>query len=677
MPGCTAWWPGLLAGLVTAVFLGGAVPGPRQEPALELRGRVLTAAGEPVAGASVRLLLPLHRQVPGVDERDQPTELLVAATESAADGSFRFRLEVWRPLDLVVEAEGFAFTKLPNLYAGEDVRVVLAPAAAVFGTVTDDRSGAPLEGVEIEAVPGVLRAPGAPRFHAVSGPDGAYRLSGLPPAYFRIEARQPGHVTAWNHSLTLAAGEERRLDLSLEGGTTIRGRVTDAGTHRPIPGATVNLRAADPAHAAHADTEGRYELAGVPVGYDDRVRFRAPGYGEYDYRVRLVPEEGLDLDIGLLPGRRATGRVLDRDGQPVAGAFVVAAARLYRQQYDDWQDDRVSTRSDGEGRFVLADLRVDLRHTLLVRAEGHATAVFDFPAAEWSTPELDLGDLVLEPPASIAGRVLDSHGEPIPEIWVLLDGEPRRRDDLGPSLEGPEGYMGGEGFGFGRILARTDARGRFALADLPAGEWWLSAGAKGYARRGDRRVVLEEEQQLDDVELVVDTGLSIQGVVVDEAGHLVPGATVDVRAEYPSHPLTYTLARQDGSFLLTGLDPGAYLVTASPGGRTQRLAERRLDAVPAGTKDLRIVLPAAAEIRGTVLGPDGEPVAGAAILLVEGEEFLRMLGSSDRHGRFSSWIEKGTTATLVVQPPAGAPGLTVTDVPAGTLDLVVRLPKLP
>ena len=72
---------------------------------------------------------------------------------------------------------------------------------------------------------------------------------------------------------------------------------------------------------------------------------------------------------------------------PVAGsgrsAALVRSLRLARTTGPAVAPScQVPTRSDADGRFVLTQLRPDMRHTLFLRAEGHATMLYDFPAIE-------------------------------------------------------------------------------------------------------------------------------------------------------------------------------------------------------------------------------------------------------------------------------------------------------
>ncbi len=666
------------AGVVREKFIA-EVP---HDPEDELRGIVVDTADVPIPGATLTAWLQVDRQIAGLSEVYKSIESLAAQTVSDAAGRFSLRLEPRIVYDLVAIQSGFARIRLHSLYAGEDLRIVLGRAASISGLVTDAGDGMPLAGVEVMATQGTTQSRGDERLYALSGADGEFRFENLPPNYFDLRFDLAGYARRYGTELTIVEGEQARADVTLDRGATLRGRVTDGDTHLPIPGAEVGLRLAS--HPARTDADGRYLLTGVPVGYSDSVFIRAVGYGKYDFPLRDVPAEGLEQDFGLLRGRTALGRVVDQNGVPVSGARIVAASQ--KNAFDSWQTDRRLTQTDEAGLFTLTSLRVDLRHTLLIAAEGHAVGIFDFPASEWGAREIRLGDLVVEPACALAGVVVDTNGNPQPNLFVSLSGEPWSRDALGPSLAGGEGYMDRGGLGFDNLSARTDARGRFAFASLPTGQYYLSAGRKGYARRAESEIeLLYKGESVTDLKLVLDVGLTIAGMVVNRDGQPVPEASVSVHHSGEASRITYNLTQPDGSFLLVGLDAGSYLLLADGGFSIRHYGELLVNDVMAGDSGLRLVLPDALEISGVVFGPDDQPLQGATVQVWTSEPTHNACNSG-RDGRFTLWVSDDRNVTIAAFPPfvvyAGTPvdgSLTVTveNVTPGTMNLVIRLPRLP
>ena len=78
---------------------------------------------------------------------------------------------------------------------------------SLAGTVRRADSRAPLADAEV-VVPALGR-------RARSGRDGAYRLGGLPPGAYRVQARRVGFVVAESDGVEVAAGVERRADFDL------------------------------------------------------------------------------------------------------------------------------------------------------------------------------------------------------------------------------------------------------------------------------------------------------------------------------------------------------------------------------------------------------------------------------------------------------------------------------
>src|SRR5262249_15408264 len=111
--------------------------------------------------------------------------------------------------------------------------------------------------------------------------------------------------------------------------------------------------------------------------------------------------------------KAVTGRVLDADGKPVAGARVAAFAVLnfgrLSVQYQEKALDSVKT--DAEGRFLLplpdaAGMRFDRIH-LLAGAKGYGPAwrnLFN------GRPEVELR---LPPEQAVVGRLFDLQGQPV------------------------------------------------------------------------------------------------------------------------------------------------------------------------------------------------------------------------------------------------------------------------
>jgi Carboxypeptidase regulatory-like domain len=160
-------------------------------------------------------------------------------------------------------------------------------------------------------------------------------------------------------------------------------------------------------------------------------------------------------------------------------------------------------------------------------------------------------------------------------VVVAGTGQPARRARVGLS--------GGPGAGGGGRSATTDDMGRFAFSALPEGRYNLSASKPGhingsYGQRSPGRpgtpIQLADGQKLE-VQLQITRGGVITGTVLDEHAEALPGTPVRaLRYVMQSGQRTLQSAGSGqtddrGVYRIYGLQPGEYIVYATPRNTTQ------------------------------------------------------------------------------------------------------------
>jgi carboxypeptidase family protein len=125
----------------------------------------------------------------------------------------------------------------------------------------------------------------------------------------------------------------------------------------------------------------------------------------------------------------------------------------------------------------------------------------------------------------------------------------------------------------------TNDNGQFAFTSLPPGRFTMSVSKAGYvdmaygAKRAGRPgtpIQLTEGQKLEKANVTLPRGSVVTGVVIDENGEPSPGTSVRVmRFLMRTGEKTLQQAGQDqtddrGIYRIYGLQPGEYLVSASP-----------------------------------------------------------------------------------------------------------------
>ncbi|HLX09688.1 MAG TPA: carboxypeptidase regulatory-like domain-containing protein [Thermoanaerobaculia bacterium] len=289
----------------------------------EVSGAVVDDAGLPVADAAVTL---------GNAGGHEPQ-----SSVSAADGSFRFPRVADGTYSLSAIKAGYlaAAASPPPQVGGHPLRGIELRLRTADATVTGRLLG--LTAAERSAVyiQAVTTAPGDAESSALMLPpvagfaalDGSYRIPGVAPGEWRVEAAIGRARQA--HGAVVVGPEtlEVSLDLDFRSGATVSGTVLV--DEQPLVAALVGIQSNDhgdddPALAA-TDRDGRFTIANLTpgphtlvladgsrgIGYVRQIEVVDPGSGGQQ------PELALAFETGAM-----TGRVALPDGSPVAGATV-------------------------------------------------------------------------------------------------------------------------------------------------------------------------------------------------------------------------------------------------------------------------------------------------------------------------------------------------------------------
>ncbi len=202
-----------------------------------------------------------------------------------------------------------------------------------------------------------------------------------------------------------------------------------------------------------------------------------------------------------------TGRILDEDGQPLAGASVSAlrAGGVALQG---------ATTTDAQGRFTISNLSPSAYSILANFAPYvspvNATTMFYRPG--------EMVSITLVKGGVITGKIVDAQGEPIPGMMVSAG---QVRDGEGQSLAG---RGGASRFGM------ADDRGVYRLYGLPAGAYHVVARNNGnyFIGNPDPEIqIYYPSTTMDGAEEVrVTPGAEVSGIDINvrhQRGHFVSG----------------------------------------------------------------------------------------------------------------------------------------------------------
>jgi hypothetical protein len=348
-------------------------------------------------------------------------------------------------------------------------------------------------------------------------------------------------------------------------GQAIVGTVVNSVTGEAIGGASVQIENAgkSPYHTT-SDAQGVFRIEGVADGPYTAIAFKNGFLTVWDEKARRPFQviAGLDpvqLKVSLIPQGRISGRVLDGDNRPLAGADVALEEGTGTGQ---------SAQTDVSGSFsfiappgsylLSARPPVKLAPPPPVADQHYAWSKTWFPGVTATSaaqkilirPGVELmgQDITLRAvnAYSIHGRIRDSNGDPASKVAIQLS----RAEDY----EHPE---------------RTTVSGKdgsFEFADISDGAWRLASNVSGkdFVWRAFASVTVTG-RDADEVDLRLNAPFSVPVdflLETSDATVKIPGNVVLAPEWGGASPVSNR--NKDGTYRIDGLYPGRYRVNAPP-----------------------------------------------------------------------------------------------------------------
>ncbi|HEV7573037.1 MAG TPA: carboxypeptidase regulatory-like domain-containing protein [Thermoanaerobaculia bacterium] len=623
---------------------------------MAVTGRVTDKDKKPLSGVAVEAIESANDAMGGMrrmvmSNMQQRTD---DTYRTGSDGTFSIRVKEGT-YDLAFKREGYSAKSVRGTKVDSSTKpidVVLDPGVEITGRIT--RAGAGVEGVNVRAMSQDGFA------GAVSGPDGAFRITDLTPGQMMLNVAKPDSFIQEMRSVTAPT---RDLVIEVPGGGRITGRVLDKNSHQPVTsfmaGVTTSRSGGGmmimmpPMQKQFTSDDGSFVLEGIKPGMT-QVVVNAPGYTTA--RVpNIEVEDGKtapDIEVDVETGAKLTGRVTGPDGSPLAGVSVRndpmgGGARVMRFDAND-----NSTTTDPNGEYTMDSLEPGEK-TLSFNRSGYIEQQKTVTIAGGKDARLDVQ---MSTGIRATGFVVTDSGAPVPDATVLA------------SSGTPDGGRSG----------RSDSNGAFTIEGLAPGHYTFNASKTGYTAGVVRDVDIATSGP---VRVVLKNG----GVITGHVNGLTPKeleqTTVFANAAGSGGSMSGSTAPVDsgGNFRIEGAPSGTVRITARSGamfgGSTKSAAPKTVELEPGGTAQVDIDFKSSTVIRGRVTR-NGAAVPNAQVMFMPRGAKSQTSASTaaDADGRYElSGLDDGTYTVQAVDMERLNPFATQYEVHgSGTFDITIK-----
>ncbi len=288
-------------------------------------------------------------------------------------------MRVWSRLSLMA-------VPLAALLAGcGGTQDLIAAYGGVVGSVTDAASGSVVSGATV-TIGGL---------DATSDSSGRFRIVNVPTGEQAYTASATGYSTVAGGSVRIQPNVSTNLDIELSvaqtGAGTVHGTVTRGQDGVPLSGVTVTAGSL----STTTDSQGRYELTNVPVGWQT-LSFEKADYASATAIVDVAENGNHEVNTALYQVSVGTiaGTVVDsRTGTGIEGVSVFIAGQ------------GLSTTTDSSGTYTLANVPAGT-HTLSFDRTGYRSETYAVTAIDDGTTIQDVS-LVAPAVGRVTGMVRD------------------------------------------------------------------------------------------------------------------------------------------------------------------------------------------------------------------------------------------------------------------------------
>jgi len=372
-------------------------------------------------------------------------------------------------------------------------------------------------------------------------------------------------------------------------GASISGTVTASDTGAPIPGAEICIRGPERRNV-FSESDGTYTCGLLPEG-EYEVRSHVPENVVRNWsphrKVSLSHDEHLTgIDFTFERGATISGRITDRAAKGIEGAKVVALGRVRGTLVHPKE-----TQSGETGNYRLTGIGRNSVYQVRVAAKNYGRIVSDLIRVP-GEGDLSGMDFMLEPGASVSGRVVDTQGRVVPNARVTLNLQVDNTwHDLLPHYVPAPAWD-------------ADAEGRFEIVDVGPGTYVFFVDGRR-SENDPITITVEAGERITGVDVVIlakGEGV-IEGYARDADGNGIAGVSAHASSSTSAGGRAQT--DSSGHYRIDGLGEGMFRLDLYH----QEYGQADLAGIPVGTTDADVVMMRDGSVAGVVMdAATGDPI---------------------------------------------------------------------
>ena len=473
-----------------------------------LSGVVTDVSGGPIAGARI--------DAAKLGAMARP-DRAVATAMTGADGKYQLAVAEGQLLVAARSTDYAAQSRIVDVGAsGATADFALVPGGVIEGIVIDETTRAPVPGATViaqrDSAAIMLAETGGAL--VVAGADGRFRLSGLRPGAYELDAIGEGRRSKASTIVGLGIAEQvSEVEILIGKSPVVRGTVVD-DSGAPVAHARVVAMGTDRGEETKCDDKGAFVIEGLAPGNYMLLGSSPDHFGDPSPPLELKDRDVDDVTVRVRRGLRIVGRVAPPQPCDVKIAMNLGDPRPGGPMRMMRMSAPQATGPDG--KFEIGPIE-----------EGKETLEARCPSGDQGTATVDvkpgMPEAVVEvtPGGSIAGRVLDGDGKPVAGVSVMATPQ-----------EGGERTMIVNGVITSGVQALTNGNGAYEVRGLAAGTYRMSALDRGrpMPMKGKTpKVVIAGAENKTGVDLAVErpNGV-IKGIVTGPDGKPLADAWVSV-----------------------------------------------------------------------------------------------------------------------------------------------------